>query len=137
VRKTSVVLGHGAIAAGLCGLTASEPSLAFKSLLLMGAGCGMCGANTFTFAQTLAGPDVAGKWVGYQNCIANLAGIVVAPLTGWIVDRTGDFRMAFLTSAVVSLLGGVAWGFGVRELKQVEWQPAGQPPAPTLEETVA
>jgi hypothetical protein len=41
-----------------------------------------------------AGPAAAGKWTGMQNCLGNIAGIVVGPLTGFIVDRTGHFRWA-------------------------------------------
>ena len=56
----------------------------------MGFACGFTGPTIYVFAQTLAGPAVAGRWTGLQNAIGNLAGVVVAPLTGLVVDRTGN-----------------------------------------------
>jgi MFS family permease len=128
VRKLSMGIGHIVIAVGILGCAAASPRTSFLCLLIMGAGCGFTGPNIYVFAQTLAGPAVAGRWTGLQNSFANLAGVVVAPLTGLVVDRTGQFWWAFVVAAVVTLLGGISWVFLTGPLTQVKW------PGETLDE---
>jgi len=121
VRKLSMAIGHSVVAAGLLGCAAGNARTSFISLMIMGAACGFAGPNTFLFAQTFAGPAVTGRWTGLQNCFANLAGVVVAPLTGLVVDRTGQFWWAFVVAASITLLGGVSWVFLTGPLQQVQW----------------
>ena len=94
----------------------------------MGVGCGIVGPNIFVFAQTLAGPSVAGKWTGLQNMIGNLCGVVVGPLSGWIVDYTGRFWWAFVIASVLPVIGGISWVFAVGPLEQIAWQPHASSP---------
>jgi MFS family permease len=121
VRKASMAIGHTIIAAGLLGCAAASARTSFLCLLIVGIGCGFTGPNVFLFAQTLAGPAVTGRWTGLQNAIGNLAGVVVAPLTGLIVDRTGEFWWAFVVAAAITLLGGASWVFLTGPLAQVRW----------------
>ena len=122
VRKLSMAIGHVVVAAGLLGCCAAGSAHAsFIFLMITGAACGFAGPNTFLFAQTFAGPAVAGRWTGLQNCFANLAGVVVAPLTGLVVDCTGEFWWAFVVAAAITLLGGVSWVFLTGPLRQLEW----------------
>jgi ACS family D-galactonate transporter-like MFS transporter len=121
VRKLSMAIGHVVVAAGLLGCAAGSDRISFISLMVMGAGCGFAGPNTFVFAQTFAGPAVAGRWTGLQNCFANLAGVVVAPLTGLVVDRTGQFWWAFVVAAAITLAGGAFWVFLTGPLQQLQW----------------
>ncbi|MFP5267778.1 MAG: MFS transporter, partial [Acidobacteriota bacterium] len=67
-----------------------------------------------------------GKWTGLQTCVGNLAGVVVGPLTGWIVDRTGHFALAFSLCAGVAVFGGICWVVVVGQLEQTDWL---KPPA--------
>jgi MFS family permease len=112
-------MGHSVIAAAVLGCGADDARLLLVSLIVMGAGYGLVGPNIYVFAQTLAGPSLAGKWTGLQNAFGNLAGVVVAPLTGFIVDRTGHFWLAFVVAAIVATLGAVSWVVIVGPLKQV------------------
>jgi len=121
VRKLSMAIGHIIVAAGLLGCAADSARISFISLMITGAACGFAGPNTFVFAQTFAGPAVAGRWTGLQNCFANLAGVVVAPLTGLVVDRTGQFWWAFVIAATITLVGGVCWIFVTGPLVQLKW----------------
>jgi hypothetical protein len=57
-----------------------------------------------------------------QNCLGNIAGVVVGPLTGFIVDRTGHLRWAFATCAGITVLGGISWIQLVGPLKQANWR---------------
>ena len=60
--------------------------------------------------QALAGAGAAGRWTGLQNACGNLAGIVSPMLTGWIVERTGTFAMAFVFAAIACLAGAASFG---------------------------
>ncbi len=121
VRKGCMALGHAIVAASVLGCAAADARLSFVSLMIMGIGCGIAGPNIFVFAQTLAGPSAAGKWTGLQNGFANLAGVVVGPLSGLIADYTGHFWWAFVIASVVSVLGGIFWVFVVGPLQQIPW----------------
>lgn len=121
VRKTSMAIGHSLLAVGVLACSASDPRISLAGLLVMGVGSGFIGPNVYVFAQTLAGPSVAGKWTGLQNCFGNLAGVVVGPLTGWIVDRTGHFASAFIICAIVAAAGGIVWVVFVGRVEQTIW----------------
>ena len=121
VRKTSMAVGHSLLAVGVLACSAADPHLLLAGLVVMGFGSGFIGPNIYVFAQTLAGPSVAGKWTGLQNCFGNFAGVVVGPLTGWIVDRTGHFGSAFVICSVVAAVGGIAWVMLVGRVEQTAW----------------
>jgi hypothetical protein len=57
-----------------------------------------------------------------QNGIGNFSGIVASWLTGVMVDRVGSFRVAFLISGAIALVGAVMWGFVVGPVEQVSWR---------------
>jgi ACS family D-galactonate transporter-like MFS transporter len=122
VRRATIGIGHSVIAAGVLGCGADDARLLFVSLMVLGAGYGLVGPNIYVFAQTLAGPPLAGKWTGLQNAFGNLAGVVVAPLTGFIVDRTGHFWWAFVVAAIVAALGAISWVVIVGPLKRVDFK---------------
>jgi MFS family permease len=121
VRKSCMAIGYSLVAVGVLACSAADPRLSLAGLVVMGFGCGFIGPNIYVIAQTLAGPSVAGKWTGLQNCFGNLAGVVVGPLTGWIVDRTGHFASAFVICAIVSAIGGIAWVVFVGRVEQTVW----------------
>jgi MFS transporter, ACS family, D-galactonate transporter len=121
VRKLWMGIGHVLIAVGLLGCAAASARTSFVCLMIMGGACGFTGPTIYVFAQTLAGPAVAGRWTGLQNAIGNVAGVVVAPLTGLVVDRTGQFLWAFILAAAITLLGGASWVFLTGPLAQVQW----------------
>ncbi len=121
VRKTSMGIGHAMIAAGVLAASSANPRLCMAGLIVMGFGSGCAGPNIYVFAQTLSGPGAAGKWIGLQNSFSNLAGVVVGPLTGWIVDRSGHFASGFVICAVVALLGAGFWVLGVKRVEETDW----------------
>jgi MFS family permease len=121
VRKLWMGIGHVMIAASLLGCAAASARTSFVCLMIMGAACGFTGPTIYVFAQTLAGSSVAGRWTGLQNAIGNLAGVVVAPLTGLVVDRTGEFWWAVVLAATITLLGGASWVFLTGPLAQAKW----------------
>jgi ACS family D-galactonate transporter-like MFS transporter len=90
-------------------------------LLVAGAGCGTAASGIYAFCQILAGPQAAGTWTGFQGGFANFSGVIAPALTGFIVNRSGNFRAPFLITALVALAGGAAWVFGVGRVERVTW----------------
>ncbi|HZD50176.1 MAG TPA: MFS transporter [Silvibacterium sp.] len=101
---------------------------AIAGLLISSAAIGLAGPNLYGIGQTLAGARAAGKWIGIQNAIGNIAGIVAPVLTGVIIDWTGKFSFAFLAAGLVALVGACAWIFLVRRAEPIAWSDA-QPKA--------
>lgn len=92
-------------------------------LLMLTCVCfGLFTANLFAITQTLAGPRAAGKWTGLQNGFGNLAGVAAPGFTGWVVQQTGQFYLAFVVAAVIVLIGAFLFVFGVGQVKQVEFR---------------
>jgi MFS family permease len=120
-RKWAMALGFSLAAVSLVGCSFAGERSYLACLITCAIGCGAANAGTFAFAQTLAGPSAAGKWVGLQNGIANMAGVTGPALTGFLVDWTGHFASAFAVAAVITLGGAFAWCFGVRKLEPVEF----------------
>ena len=74
-----------------------------------------------SITQTLGGARTAGQWMGLQNLVANMAGVIAPPLTGFLVDITGSYFWAFLVAASVSLLGVLAYAVVIERVEPVIW----------------
>jgi len=91
-------------------------------LLMVTCACyGLFSSNVYAITQTLAGPHAAGKWTSFQNGFANLAGVAAPWFTGWVVQRTGQFYLAFLVAAVIALCGAGCYVIGVGPIRPVDW----------------
>jgi len=97
-----------------------NPTAAIGLLLLSCVSYGLFSPNLWAITQTLAGPRAAGKWTGVQNGVGNLAGVAGPWLTGWVVDRTGHFYLAFVVAATIVLTGAAIFVFGIGPIQQVE-----------------
>ena len=86
---------------------------ALAGLLVACFAYGIYASNLWALSQTLAGTMAAGRWTGFQNACANVAGVVAAMLTGWIVGRTGQFALAFMGASLACLLGAASYWFFV------------------------
>jgi MFS family permease len=122
VRKTFTGAGVGSAGLLLLGCVLAGPT-ASVILLLMAFACGgICGSNVWAITQTLAGPKTAGRWTGLQNFFGNLAGVIGPALTGFVIDRTGRFFLAFVIMAVVALMAAFSWICVVGPVKQIAWK---------------
>lgn len=121
VRKSCVAVGEVLMLGGVLACGAPNPQVSYAGLMVLAVGCGLVAPSVYVFAQLLAGPAAAGKWTGLQSAIANLAGVAVGPITGWMVDRTGHFSSAFVTCAIISVIGSVVWLILVGRLEQIPW----------------
>ena len=120
-RKTFVVVSCIGVAVCLSLTASASPVMAVRWLLVMGLFFGLGTGMMFTITQTLAGPRASGKWVGIQNFVGNLAGILGPILTGFLIDRTGSFNLAFVVAAGVSLIGALAYGVLIPKIRMLEW----------------
>jgi ACS family D-galactonate transporter-like MFS transporter len=62
-----------------------------------------------------------------QNGFANLAGVVAPALTGFLVDRSGNFLAPLAIAAAVLVVGGLSWVFAVGRVEQVSWKSVQHP----------
>ncbi len=119
--RTAMVASQTTFAICLVGAVWAPPLASSVSLLLAGAAFGPTSTTLYAVGQTLAGPVATGRWMGFQNCIGNLAGIVGPAITGLMVDRTGHFYSAFALAIAVALIGVVSWIAVVPRIAPLDW----------------
>ncbi len=122
VRKTFAGVGLMLATIILPVATVKSADLAVALLLLACFCFGMYTANVFAVTQTLAGPRAAGKWTSLQNGFANFAGVTAPWLTGWIVNRTGQYYWAFAAAAAVAVCAAALFVFGIGRIEPVRWR---------------
>jgi sugar phosphate permease len=122
VRKTFAGTGLALSTIILPVVLIRDERTAMALLFLACVAFGIYTPTIFAMTQTLAGPLAAGKWTGLQNGFANLAGVAAPLVTGWIVDRTGEFYLAFLVAAIVALAGAGFLVLGVGRIEQVQFK---------------
>ena len=121
VRKF-MVLGSLVVALGcMLACAVGSPQVAVAGLLAYSLANGLGAFSVFSIGQTIAGPRCAGKWIGIQNGTAGMSGVIGPLLTGWSIDATGNYRVAFLIAAGVILAGMVCWGLVVRKVEPLDW----------------
>lgn len=121
VRKAVVVIGLTGSTVILPVAAVEDPTLSITLLMLACISFGIFASNLWAITQTLAGPQASGRWTSLQNGVGNLAGIAAASVTGWVVQTTGSFHMAFATAAAVALTGALVWLFVVGPIAPVRW----------------
>ncbi len=123
VRKGACITSALVVAASLivCAIGAADVSIA--SLFVAGAAFGLNTSTMYAVGQTLGGERGGGKWIGLQNCMGNVAGIVGPIITGIVIDRTGAFYWAFIIAASVSVAGIAGWTLLIRRIELLDWGP--------------
>ena len=120
-RRSFLLIG---LAGG--GLMLALTPYAPRDLLIFSL-CGaalFCGSMTpiaFTVGQSIAGPMAAGPWIGVQTMVGNFAGILAPIVTGYTVQATGSFTVAFLIAAAIAIPGLIAWGPMTGSVQAVRW----------------
>ena len=110
LRRRLMIGGQIAIAAAIAGIAASDSIAPLAAwLALAGFGAGLIATNLFAIGQIFAGPRAAGSWVGVQNALGNVSGIIGPIVTGLIVDYLGGYTYAFASAAILSALGALLW----------------------------
>lgn len=88
-----------------------QTSTATEATLLL---CGALGANALTMSgfapnHLELAPDHASLLNAMTNCAGTLPGIVGVFITGWIIERTGQYDAAFALAGAISITGALLW----------------------------
>jgi MFS family permease len=119
-RRSMMIVSQLVSAVAILGLAFAHSALAVGALLcLAGAATASLSLNLYAIAQMFAGPRAAGTWVGFQNSMGNLSGIVMPIVTGILVQHAG-YDSAFILTAAVALLGAFWWAFLIPAIEQVK-----------------
>ncbi|MCL6683342.1 MFS transporter [Sphingomonas alba] len=120
-RKWMMVLSQLLAAGAILGLAYADTAFEIGILLsFAGAATAALSMNLYAIAQMYAGPRASGSWVGIQNALGNLSGIVGPVVTGIIVDRAG-YTSAFLLTAAIAAVGALWWAFLLPEIREIDW----------------
>jgi MFS family permease len=124
-RARKTLMGVASVVAIVCMLMCAlgSPQIAIAGLVLSSISNGLGSFNLYAIGQTLAGPAAAGRWIGVQNCLGNVSGILAPLITGAIIDATGKFQLAFLAAAFVAAIGLVCWMVVIRRIEPIDWPP--------------
>jgi MFS family permease len=118
-RRWMMVASQLLAAAAILGLAFAHSAVTIGILLcLAGAASASLSLNLYAVAQMFAGPRASGTWVGVQNAIGNLSGIIGPIVTGIVVQRAG-YNSAFVLTAAVAAIGAIWWAIGVPRIQQV------------------
>lgn len=128
--KGIMAVAHlGAVACMLC-IALGSVSGALAGIFAYQVLAGISSPGTFAIAQIIAGPRASGRWVGIQNAIANLSGVIAPALTGIIAERTAHFTAAFVVAAAVAVLGLIGWVWMIPRVAPLSWrEPSLEAPA--------
>lgn len=122
VRQYVQAASHVVTAVGILGVVGAEGTAHTVGwLLLTGIGIGGIGVGVFSIGQIFAGPRAAGRWIGVQNFVGNLSGVLGPIVTGMIVDSTGRYDAAFHLAAGITALGALLWTVGLPRLAPIDW----------------
>lgn len=118
-RRWMCISTQALAAAAILGLAFAHTALSVGILLcLAGLASASLSLNLYAVAQMFAGPRASGTWVGFQNSLGNLSGIIMPIVTGIVVQRMG-YDSAFVLTAAVALFGAVWWLVAVPEIEQI------------------
>jgi MFS family permease len=129
VYKGLMALAHVAGIGCMVAMVVLPAAGSIASLFVFQVISGFSYPGVFAIPQIIAGPKAAGRWVGVQNAVGNLAGLVAPAITGILVDQTGHFDIAFALAAAVNVLGLIGWVFVLPRVAPLEWGPGACAPA--------
>ena len=120
LRKGLMAIAHLTIAVAIIGVATSQSTFALASwLVIAGIGTALISTNLYCLAQMFAGPRAAGGWIGIQNALGNVSGIIGPIVTGLIIDRLGGYNYAFAAAAAVCGFGTLWWWLVVPKVELV------------------
>ncbi|SAK72363.1 transporter [Caballeronia pedi] len=119
-RKACIVVGMALSATiGLAGIVTQ----AWLALLLLSiAFFGVSVATSSILAlpadiSTRGERSVAGTVAGFQNCVANLAGIASPAVIGFLKDATGSFTPGLVSASIVAIIGCLIYIFALGPIR--------------------
>jgi MFS family permease len=119
VRRWMLALGQLLMAACILGISISENMAAVGILLcLAGVASASLSTNLYSVAQMFAGPRASGTWIGIQNAVGNISGILGPIVSGFLIDHAG-YGSAFFLAAGIAAFGALWWVVGIPRIAQV------------------
>jgi sugar phosphate permease len=121
--KTALIVSASGV--GACLLGAGNAPLGAAAVLLVAAGImdGVNAPSVCSLVQHFAGPLASGRWMGVQNAVSNVAGIVAPIAAGYLVEATGHYTAALYVAGVIALVGLFAWVVIVPPVQPIAWSP--------------
>ena len=121
IRRWMLIVGQFLMAACILGIGQVQDLVVVGVLLcLAGVASASLSVNLYSVAQMFAGPRAAGTWIGIQNSVGNISGILGPIVSGILIDSTG-YDSAFALAAAVAAFGAIWWIFGVPRIGQIEF----------------
>jgi len=119
--KTALIVSAAGV--GICLLTSGSAGLGGAAVLLLAAGVmdGMNAPSVCSLVQHFAGPLATGRWMGVQNAVSNVAGIIAPIAAGYLVEATGHYTAALWLAGVIALVGLLAWVVVVPPVRPIDW----------------
>jgi MFS family permease len=105
VRKIFTIAGFLLAATQTFGVYTESTTVMLFFAVFSLCGLGLATANYWALTQTLIPGGSIAMVVGIQNTAANMAGIVSPWLTGWMIDKTGNFDAPIKTIGIWLVLG--------------------------------
>lgn len=121
VRKTFVVAGLLLSTVMVPAALVENLNVSIALLSLAYVAFGIYASNHWAITQTLAGTTAAGTWAGLQNTVGSVSGIIAPIATGFVVQETGSFFWAFVSPAILALVGVYCYLFLVGDVAPVDW----------------
>ena len=119
--KTPMGVSHLISIACMIGMAVLPIQGCIVSLFVFELFMGFSSPGYFGIPQILAGPTAAARWVGVQNSVGNLPGVIAPFVTGVLVDATGSYFSAFALAGLVNLVGFVGWVFVLPKIAPIRW----------------
>lgn len=83
---------------------------------------GLSSPAYFMIPQIMGGPSAAARWVGMQNMLGNMPGIIGVLFAGVLIDASeGSYATAFLLAGLVNILGLIGWIVILPKVEPVDW----------------
>jgi MFS family permease len=115
VRKWFTIVGFSIACTELIGARATSLETALVFAVVSLSGLGLATANYWALTQTLIPGAAIGRISGIQNCACSVAGIVAPILTGWLLQKTGNYEAPMMAVLAMLLAGVFSYLFMIRE----------------------
>lgn len=88
-------------------------------ILMSGAtsSVGLIGSNCWAIIADIAPKSAVGGIAGFQNFLGQFPGVIAPIVTGFIVQYTGSYTLAFNIPAVFAILAAGAYIFGLKDFE--------------------
>ncbi len=107
VRRMFVCSGFIVASSVLSLLVITNRALVLPIFIVSLCGLGIAGGNYWAMSQMVSPPPLIGRTIGYQNTIAQIAGVVAPILTGFLLGPTKDFTTAIIVAGLCPLIAAV------------------------------